>query len=117
MGNLEPVAYSEWATPVISVLKNNGQVRLYGNFKVTVNPHLVIKKHPIPIKEKIFKTLQIGRAWSQIDFTYAFMQFLEHEDSRNPLTIITEDGSYRYVKLREGIPSSPAECQDIWRLF
>ena len=73
LGNLEPVACSEWATPVIPVMKKNGQVRLCGNFKVTVNPHLVIKKHPIPIKENIFKTLQVGQAWSQINLTHAFM--------------------------------------------
>ncbi|XP_046744305.1 uncharacterized protein K02A2.6-like [Diprion similis] len=111
-GNLEPVACSEWATPVIPVLKKNGQVRLCGNFKVTVNPNLVIKKHPIPIKEKIFKTLQVGQAWSQIDLTHAFMQFEVDEGSRDPLTIITEDGLYRYTKMPEGIASSPAECQE-----
>lgn len=60
-GNLEPIAVSKWSTPVIPVLKKNGQVRLCGNFKLTVNPQLVIKRHPIPIKEKIFKTLQVGK--------------------------------------------------------
>ena len=74
-GNLGPVACSKWASSVIPVMNKNGQVRLCGNFKVTVNPHLVIKIHPIPIKEKIFKTLQVGQAWSQIDLTNAFMQF------------------------------------------
>ena len=111
-GNLEPVACSEWATPVIPVLKKNGQVRLCGNFKVTVNPHVVVKKHPIPIKEKIFKTLQVGQAWSQLDLKHAFMQFEIDEDSRDPLTIITEDGLFRYTKIPEGYASSPAECQE-----
>ena len=33
------------------------------------------------------------------------------EDSRNPLTIITEDGLFRYTKIPEGYASSPAKCQ------
>ena len=41
------------------------------------------------------------------------MQFLVHEDSQNPRTVITEDGLYRYVILPKGISSSPAKCQDI----
>lgn len=112
-GNLEPVACSKWATPIIPVLKKDGRVRLCGNFKVTVNPQLVIKRHPIPIKEKIFKTLQVGKSWSQIDLTHAFMQFELDERSRDALTIITENGLYRYTKLPEGVASSPAECQEI----
>ena len=47
------------------------------------------------------------------DLTHAFMKFLVHENSLNPLTIITKDGLYRYVKLPEVIASSPAERQDI----
>lgn len=73
-GNLEPIAVSKWATPVIPVLKKNGEVRLCGNFKLTVNPQLVVKRHPIPIKEKIFKTLQVGKEWSQLDLSHAFTQ-------------------------------------------
>ena len=108
-----PVACSEWATPVIPVLKKNGEVRLCCNFKVTVNPQLVIKRHPIPIKETNFKTMQLGQVWSQIDLKHAFMQFLIDEKSREALTIITEDGLFCYTRLPEGVASSPAECQDI----
>ncbi|XP_044760826.1 uncharacterized protein K02A2.6-like isoform X2 [Coccinella septempunctata] len=112
IGNLEPVTISEWATPVVPVIKGDG-VRLCGNFKITVNPQLIIKQHPIPLKEKVFQTLKVGKKWSQIDLKHAFMQFEIAEESRDPLTIITEDGLFRYRKLPEGIASSPAECQDI----
>lgn len=113
LGNLEKVSCSKWATPIIPVLKKNGEVRICGNSKLTVNPQLIIKRHPIPLKEKIFNTLRVGEKWSQIDLTHAFMQLSLDDESREALTIITHEGLYRYTKLGEGIASSPAECQSI----
>ncbi|XP_045466783.1 uncharacterized protein K02A2.6-like [Harmonia axyridis] len=112
IGNLEQVEVSEWATPVVPVVKGEG-VRLCGNFKLTVNPQIIVKRYPLPLKEKVFQTLKVGTKWSQIDLKHAFMQFEVAENCRDPLTIITQKGLFRYKKLPEGVASSPAECQDI----
>ena len=42
-GILSKVEYSEWATPIVPVVKPNGSVRVCGNFKVSVNPVLFLQ--------------------------------------------------------------------------
>ena len=55
---LEPVKYSEWAFPLVAVLKQDKQsVRICGNFKQTVNPVSKPDKYPISKVEHLFAKL------------------------------------------------------------
>lgn len=49
LGHLEKIDVSEWATPIVPVIKSDGSVRICGNFKLTLNPNLVRDRHPIPL--------------------------------------------------------------------
>ncbi|XP_061196632.1 uncharacterized protein K02A2.6-like [Saccostrea echinata] len=56
-GILSKVEHSEWATPIVSIPKKDGTVRICGDFKVTVNPVLDIDQYPLPKIEDIFASL------------------------------------------------------------
>ncbi|XP_051788199.1 uncharacterized protein K02A2.6-like [Erpetoichthys calabaricus] len=111
LGVLEPVSHSEWATPVVLVVKSNGSVRLCGDFKVTVNPVLIAEQYPLPVIEDLFAGLAVGNKLSKIDLSQAYLQMHVDEDSQKYLTIATNKGLYRYRRLPFGITSAPALFQ------
>lgn len=109
LGHIEKVEASKWATSIVPVIKDDKSVRICGNFKLTVNPQLVIDRHPIPLIEEIFLGLSGGEEYSEIDLKHAYMQILVDEESRPYLTIVTHKGCYRYGKLPEGVASGPGD--------
>lgn len=109
--HLEKVDVSEWATPILPVIKSDGLVRICGNVKLTLNPNLVRDRHPIPLIDEIFLALRNGKTVLQIDLEHAYMQIPVEEKSRDYLTIITHKGLYRYTKMTEGIASGPGDFQ------
>lgn len=60
---ITPVDFSEWGTPIVSVLKKDGKsVRICGDFKVTINKYMEIDKYPLPGIEELFTRLQGGKS-------------------------------------------------------
>ena len=69
---LEKTSYSEWAAPVVVVPKQDGNLRLCGDFKVMVNPALDIDQFPLPRPADIFATLSGGQCFTTLDLTRAY---------------------------------------------
>lgn len=110
-GIISKVATSEWATPIVPVVKKSGGVRICGDFKVTINQQLKVDQYPLPRIEDIFATLSGGERFSKIDLTQAYLQLEMNEESRKYLTINTHRGLYQYNRLLFGVASAPA----IWQ--
>ncbi len=48
-GILEPLDHSEWAAPIVAVLKSDKKsVRVCGDFRMTVNPISKLNRYTIP---------------------------------------------------------------------
>ena len=59
-GVLEPIEFSNWAAPIVALLKSDGKVRICGDFRVSVNPALKLDEYPIPKVEDLLATLAGG---------------------------------------------------------
>ena len=47
-GVIKPVGHSDWAAPIVPVLKANGEIYIYGDYKLSVNVASKVDKYPIP---------------------------------------------------------------------
>ena len=111
-GILPKVEYSEWATPIVPVVKRNGSVRVCGDFKVSVNPVLRAEQYPLPRIEDIFANLAGGKHFSKLDLRQAYHQMEVTEESKKYLTINTHKaGLFQCNRLVFAVTSCPA----IWQ--
>ena len=113
LGILENVSHCEWAAPLVPVPKQDGSVRLCGDFKVTINPSLKVDKHPLPNPEDLFASLAGGVMFSKLDLAHAYQQVLQDDESRKYVTVNTHQGLFQYTRLPFGIASAPAVFQEI----
>jgi len=110
---IESVKYSEWAAPVVPVLKPNGEIRLCGDYKVTVNRVSKLEQYPIPTLDEITTKLAHGSVYHKLDLSHAYAQIELEPESRKYVTVNTIKGLYQYSRLPYGIASAPAIFQRV----
>ena len=110
-GILVPVQNSQWAAPLVPVLKKSGEIRVCANFKLTANRAVKMDQYPLPLVEDIFAQLAGGVIFSKIDLAQAYNQITIHKDSRDVLTISTAKGPMSYARLPFGISAGPGIFQ------
>lgn len=112
-GIISPVKHSEWAAPVVPVVKKDNSIRLCGDYKITVNQATTTETYPLPRIEELMSTLSGGKLFSKLDLASAYQQVLLEEDSKKLLTVNTHRGLFVYNRLAFGVSSAPAIFQRI----
>ncbi|CAB3228715.1 unnamed protein product [Arctia plantaginis] len=110
-GVLIKVDYSEYATPVVPVVKANGKIRLCGDYKLTLNQQLIVDEHPLPTSEELFNGLAGGEKYSKIDLKNAYLNWKVRDEDQNLLTLNTHKGLYKCTRLMFGLNCAPAKWQ------
>eukprot|EP00731_Ephydatia_muelleri_P000773 Em0001g773a len=87
IGVIEPISHSEWAAPIVPVIKNNGDI------------------------DELYANLQGGERFTILDLSEAFLQMELDEGSRKYLVVNTHRGLFRYKRLPFGVSSAPALFQ------
>ncbi len=110
-GIIEPVKFSNWAAPVVPVLKPDGSIRICGDYKLTVNKAAKLDPYPLPKIEDLFARLAGGKKFTKLDIAHAYQQIPLDEESKDSVTINTHKGLFRYNRLPFGVHSAPAIFQ------
>ncbi len=111
-GTLVPVEHSDWAAPIVPVLKPDGKtVRICGDFRLTVNPVSKLDQYPIPKIEDLFATLARGEKFTKLDLSQAYQQLTLDNSSQEYVVINTHKGLFKYTRMPYGISSAPGIFQ------
>ena len=64
-GIIQSIQFSEWASPIVPVMKSNGSLRMCGDYKSTVNKVSKLDSYPLPRTEDILTNLSGGKSFTK----------------------------------------------------
>lgn len=88
---------------IVPVVKSNRNIRLRSDYKITINPQLIINGHPFPRVTDLLSKLNQGKVFSKLDLAHAYQQ----------VEITTHKKLFRYNRLSFGIASAPGLFQGL----
>lgn len=112
-GVIYKVDRSDYGTPIVPVVKANGDIRICGDYKITINPRLKDYHYPLPHIKDLFATLGGGEYYTKLDLSNAFQQCLLDEESQPMTAITTHVGTFVYKRVPFGIKCIPENFQKI----
>ena len=103
-GIIEAIKFSDWATPVVPLVKGDGSIRICGDYKVTINRVANVESYPLPRIDDLLAGLAKGKVFSKLDLAHAYLQLQLDEESRKLATISTHKGLFCYIACHLGCP-------------
>lgn len=113
LGIISKVSHSDWAAPIVPILKPNGSIRICGGFNLTINPCINVEQYPLPKPEHLFHALNGGQEFNKLDLADAYLQCELDEPSKKLCIINTHRGLYQYNRLPFGVSSASAIFQQV----
>ncbi|XP_048586216.1 uncharacterized protein K02A2.6-like [Nematostella vectensis] len=103
---IERVEHSDWASPTVPVVKPSGDLRICGDYSVTINKHSTLEQYPVPSLEELLGKLAGGKKYTKLDLSQAYHQLELSPESRKFTTVNTTKGLNQYKLLTCGINSA-----------
>ncbi|XP_055918403.1 uncharacterized protein K02A2.6-like [Eupeodes corollae] len=112
-GTIEKVEFSQWGTPIVPVVKKNGDIRLCADYKITINKAIKDDSYPIPTVDDIFAKMSGGKYFMTLDLHQAYLHMEVDENTSILQAISTHKGTYKVKRLMFGVKAAPK----IWQRF
>jgi hypothetical protein len=108
---IEACTPGPWGTPIVPVLKSSGEVRVCGDFSVTLNPCLEVTGRALPLIDDL-STIS-GDWFFILDMNQAYLQLKLSEASQEICKLNTPFGSYKFKRMPFGMSSAPGIYHEI----
>ena len=105
-GQLIPTEHSDWASPIVPVMKADGTIRICGDYKTTVNPNLDTAIYPLPTIEDCLSKIVGGKLFTKLDIRAAYNSLKLRECDQKIVTLNTHKGLFSPTSLPFGISSA-----------
>ena len=112
-GIIKPAQFSEWAAPIVPLLKSDGTIRICGDYRLTVNQASLVDTYPIPPMEDLCVKLAGGAKFTKLDMSHSYLQLPLDQESKELVTINTQKRLFHYNRLPFCVSSSLAIFQHI----
>lgn len=73
-GILEPIKFSEWASPIVIIPKQNDSIRICMDCNVTINKSIQTEHYPLSNIEDLFASMANSAVFCVIDLSGAYQQ-------------------------------------------
>lgn len=107
-GIISPVTSSEYASPIVPVIKKNGNVRICVDYKRSLNLMTDLERYPLPSINEVVHKVSSGKVFAKLDLRQAYSQLELADFCKKYTTINTHLGLFQYNRLVFGFKSAPA---------
>ncbi len=97
-GILEPIEFSDWATPVILILKKDGSVQLCGDYKITVNKATETETYPLLVIQELLTAVSGATMFSKLELAHSYQQVQLDEKSQKMAAVTTHKGLFKVYR-------------------
>ena len=100
------------SAPVVPVLKKNEEIRLCGDYRLTINSVIDADQYRINTLDEMTHALAGCKWYSKLDLKSAYLQLPLSKDAMKFTTISTHIGHFSYTRLPFGVSAAPAIFQE-----
>lgn len=105
-GIISKVHSSCWASPIVTVIKKSGELRICSDFSATINKYIKPVNCVLPTIDQVINSVGQAKVFSKIDLSQAFLQLPIHPDFKEYLVVNTPEGLFKYNFLPFGCTAS-----------
>jgi len=102
-GIISPTKFSHWTTLTVPIVKKDGAIRIFGDFKQTINKFTKTEIYPLSHIEELFATLSGGKTFT----TLIYLMVIYSWKSQELVIINTSKGLYKYKRVPFVVASAP----------